>query len=38
MQEVWVTLGGNRKSVTGVALENLCKETALSLLCWKGRS
>ena len=38
MQEAGVTLGGNRKSVAGVALENLSKEAALCLMCWEGKS
>lgn len=38
VQESGVTPGGNRKSVAGMALENLSKETALYLLCWEGKS
>lgn len=38
MQEAGVTLGGKRKSVAGVALETLSKETTLRLLCWEGKS
>lgn len=38
VQEAGVTPGGNRKSVAGMALENLSEETALYLLCWEGKS